>query len=32
LKENEEMLNLISKYVGGKIYYERKNKEIIKVK
>ena len=32
LKENEEMLNLISKYVGGKIYYERRKREIIKVK
>ena len=32
LKENEEMLNLISKYIGGRIYEEKKNKEIIKVK
>lgn len=32
LNKNEEMLKLISKYIGGRIYYERKNKEIIKVK
>ena len=32
LKSNEKMLKLISKYIGGKVYYEKKNKEIIKVK
>jgi hypothetical protein len=32
LNKNEEMLKLISEYIGGRIYYERKNKEILKVK
>ena len=32
LNNNEEMLKSISKFIGGRIYYERKNKEIIKVK
>ena len=32
LKYNEEMLKLISKNIGGIINYEKKNKEIIKVK
>lgn len=32
LKENSEMLNLISKTIGGRIYQEKKNQEIIKVK
>jgi LAGLIDADG endonuclease len=32
LTKNEEMLKLISEYIGGRIYYERKNKEISKVK
>jgi len=32
LTKNEEMLKLISEYIGGRIYYERKNNSIIKVK
>lgn len=32
LTKNEEMLTLISEYIGGRIYYERKNNEIIKIK
>ena len=32
LNENEELLKLISKYIGGNIFYEKKNKSIIKVK
>lgn len=31
-KENEEMLNLISKFIGGKINYEKKKGNIIKIK
>jgi hypothetical protein len=27
LNKNEEMLILISEYIGGRIYYERKNNE-----
>jgi hypothetical protein len=29
---NEEMLNIISKHIGGRIYYEKKKNQIIKVK
>lgn len=32
LEDNVEMLTLISKYIGGRIYYEKKKNEIIKVK
>ena len=32
LVKNEEMLKLFSKHIGGRIYYEKKNKQIIKVK
>lgn len=32
LNENEELLKLISKHIGGNIFYEKKNKSIIKVK
>lgn len=32
LNPNVEMLKLISNFIGGTVYYERKNREIIKVK
>lgn len=32
LPENEEMLNTISIFIGGRIYYEKKENQIIKVK
>ena len=32
LNENEELLKLISKHIGGNVFYEKKNKSIIKVK
>jgi cytochrome c oxidase subunit 1 len=32
LSKNEDMLKLISKLIGGRIYYEKKNNQIIKVK
>nr|UEK25995.1 hypothetical protein [Mutinus fleischeri] len=32
LTKNEELLKLISYFIGGTVYYEKKNKEIIKVK
>ena len=32
LKENEKLLKLISENIGGNIYYEKKNKSVIKVK
>jgi LAGLIDADG endonuclease len=32
LKENEELLNLISEIIGGRVYFEKKNNQIIKVK
>lgn len=32
LNENENLLKWISEYIGGNIYYEKKNKSIIKVK
>lgn len=32
LSQNVLMLNLIAENIGGRIYYEKKNKEIIRVK
>lgn len=32
LNENEKLLKLISKFIGGRVYFEKKNKSIIKVK
>lgn len=32
LEQNEIMFKLISNYIGGRVYYEKKNKIIIKVK